>query len=86
MISGMKILSLLALAAAALSAHGAAWTNPVWRADCPDPTFWQAPDGSWRCSSTAKSILRSKDFFRWEDTGKPQRDCRTLEQATRSNK
>ena len=70
MISGMKILSLLALAAAALSAHGAAWTNPVWRADCADPTFWQAPDGFWRCSSTAKSILRSKDFFRWEDTGK----------------
>ena len=66
----MKILSLLALAAAALSAHGAAWTNPVWQADCADPTFWQAPDGSWRCSSTAKSILRSKDFFRWEDTGK----------------
>ena len=69
-ISGMKVLSFLALVATALSAHGAAWTNPVWPADCADPTFWLASDGTWRCSSTAKSILRSKDFFHWEDTGK----------------
>ena len=46
------------------------WINPVWPAACPDPTFWRAPDGTWRCASTAQSILKSKDFFRWENTGK----------------
>ncbi len=66
----MKFISLPAIAAIALSAHGATWTNPAWPGDCADPTFWQAPDGTWRCSSTAKSILRSNDFFHWENTGK----------------
>ena len=46
------------------------WTNPVWPKTCPDPTFWRAPDGTWRAASTAQSILKSSDFFRWEDTGK----------------
>ena len=54
----------------ALAAQGATWTNPVWPKACPDPTFWQLPDGTWRCASTAGAILRSKDFFSWEDTGK----------------
>ena len=65
----MKV-TFVAVAMLAHVAQCAVWTNPVWRADCADPTFWQAPDGTWRAASTAKSILKSKDFFHWEDTGK----------------
>ena len=63
-------LAVLSSAALALAARAAAWTNPVWPEPCPDPTFWQAPDGTWRCASTAQRILKSKDFFHWEDSGK----------------
>ena len=58
------------LLAAQSTSQAASWSNPVWPDACPDPTFWQAPDGTWRCASTAQSILKSTDFFRWEDTGK----------------
>ena len=66
--------ALFAFSVLATSAHGAApkskRTNPVWSASCADPTFWQVPDGTWRCASTSQYILKSKDFFRWEATGK----------------
>ncbi|MBQ3314527.1 MAG: family 43 glycosylhydrolase [Kiritimatiellae bacterium] len=65
----MKRFAFLAFSAFVLSAQGAA-TNPVWAVDCPDPTFWRAPDGSWRCTSTRLDILRSQDFFHWEKTGR----------------
>ena len=43
--------------------------NPVFPKDFPDPTTWQAPDGTWRAISTSHKILKSKDFFTWENTG-----------------
>ncbi len=61
------------IAAVALCGAGAEarrWTNPVWPTDCADPTFWRAPDGSWRVASTSQHILRSGDFFHWEKTGR----------------
>ena len=66
----MRKIAFPVLAFFAFAAQGATWTNPVWTAACPDPTFWQAPDGTWRCASTAQHILTSTDFFRWADTGK----------------
>ena len=44
--------------------------NPVWPRSTPDPTCWRAPDGTWRLASTSQRILKSRDFFTWEDTGK----------------
>ncbi len=63
-------LAVLSSAALALAARAAAWTNPVLPEPCPDPTFWQAPDSTWRCASTAQRILKSKDFLHWKDLGK----------------
>ena len=45
-------------------------TNPVFPESTPDPTCWRAPDGTWRLASTSQKILKSKDFFTWEDTGR----------------
>lgn len=44
--------------------------NPLTPFSSADPTFWRAPDGSWRASSTGQRILKSRDFFTWEDTGR----------------
>ncbi len=52
------------------AARGTVPTNPVHPASTPDPTCWRAPDGTWRLSSTSLRILRSADFFTWEDTGR----------------
>ena len=65
----LPVLATLALPAQDMSGT-TSWTNPVWPAPCPDPTFWRAPDGTWRAASTAQAILKSADFFHWEDTGK----------------
>lgn len=43
---------------------------PAWPQCFPDPTVWQAPDGTWRATSTMRRILKSADFTHWEDTGK----------------
>ncbi|MBO7683729.1 MAG: family 43 glycosylhydrolase [Kiritimatiellae bacterium] len=64
---------LLATACAALLGAGgaeAAPENPVFAGDFPDPTVWQSPDGTWYAASTSQRILKSRDFFHWEDTGK----------------
>ena len=45
------------------------FSNPVYPKDFPDPTTWQAPDGTWRAVSTSHKLLKSKDFFTWENTG-----------------
>lgn len=60
---------LLAVVGAAASAF-ALPTNPVFPESTPDPTCWRAPDGTWRLASTSQKILKSKDFFTWEDTGR----------------
>ena len=44
--------------------------NPVWGRSFPDPTTWCAADGTWRATSTSRGILRSRDFFHWEHTGR----------------
>ncbi|MBQ3290275.1 MAG: family 43 glycosylhydrolase [Kiritimatiellae bacterium] len=44
--------------------------QPAWPKSFPDPTIWRAEDGTWRATSTTKQILKSKDFFHWEDTGR----------------
>lgn len=44
--------------------------NPVYAEDFPDPTTWRAPDGTYRATSTALTILKSRDFRRWEPTGR----------------
>ena len=44
--------------------------NPVWAGDFPDPTTWRADDGTYRATSTALTILKSRDFRCWEPTGK----------------
>lgn len=44
--------------------------NPVWGRSFPDPTTWRAADGTWRATSTSRGIIRSRDFFHWEHTGK----------------
>ncbi|MBQ3807592.1 MAG: family 43 glycosylhydrolase [Kiritimatiellae bacterium] len=43
--------------------------QPNWPGNFPDPTVWRADDGTWRATSTSLRILRSDDFFHWEDTG-----------------
>lgn len=48
----------------------AAVENPVWKKSFPDPTIWKAPDGSYRATSTALTILKSDDFLKWKATGK----------------
>ena len=73
LMSKLKLVFLATLVftnACCVQAETPQWTNPVWPKPCPDPTFWRAPDGTWRAASTAQSILKSSDFFRWEDTGK----------------
>jgi arabinan endo-1,5-alpha-L-arabinosidase len=57
------------LIASATSIADAKISNPVYPKDFPDPTTWQAPDGTWRAVSTSHKLLKSKDFFTWEDTG-----------------
>ncbi len=42
----------------------------AWPRDFPDPTVWQAPDGTFRAAATSQKILKSRDFFCWEDTGR----------------
>ena len=44
--------------------------NPVYANDFPDPTTWRADDGTYRATSTALTILKSRDFRRWEPTGR----------------
>ena len=49
---------------------GVAFENPVFREDAPDPTVWTLADGTFRCSSTTKEILKSTDLVHWEKTGR----------------
>lgn len=51
-------------------AASASIENPVWSKNFPDPTVWCVEDGSWRATSTALTILKSRDFRCWEPTGK----------------
>ena len=67
LLAGFAGLSLLCAAAAAGIPPA---KNPVWPEDFPDPTFWRAPDGTFRAAATSQKILKSKDFFTWTDTGK----------------
>lgn len=64
--------ALVGLLAVGLTAVGALALpeNPVFPGSTPDPTCWRAPDGSWRLSSTSLRILKSADFFTWQDTGR----------------
>jgi arabinan endo-1,5-alpha-L-arabinosidase len=57
-------------AVAFVGSTAAAVGNPVWKQDFPDPTIWRAPDGSYRATSTALTILKSDDFRNWESTQK----------------
>ena len=68
--SGHPFLSGIAAFAFALAANAAHPTNPVFAENFPDPTVWQSPDGTWFAASTSQKILKSRDFFHWEDTGK----------------
>lgn len=54
----------------ALAANVAHPINPVFAENFPDPTVWQSLDGTWFAASTSQKILKSRDFFHWEDTGK----------------
>ena len=65
--AGFAGLALLYAASAAGIPHV---KNPVWPEDFPDPTFWRAPDGTFRAAATSQKILKSKDFFTWTDAGK----------------
>ena len=70
----MAVAALSCMAAAEAVRAGVARTkppaNPVWAWSFADPTTWRAPDGTWRAASTSRRILRSRDFFHWEDSGK----------------
>ena len=44
---------------------GVAFTNPVWRADAPDPTCWRGTDCYYQ-TSTARALLKSTDLVHWQ--------------------
>ncbi len=44
---------------------GVAFTNPVWRADAPDPTCWRGDDCYYQ-TSTARALLKSTDLVHWQ--------------------
>ena len=56
---------LLFAALPAAAQGGVAFTNPVWRADAPDPTCWRADDGYY-LTSTARALLKSTDLVHWQ--------------------
>ncbi|MBR0503878.1 MAG: family 43 glycosylhydrolase [Kiritimatiellae bacterium] len=56
---------LLFAALPAVAQGGVAFTNPVWRADAPDPTCWRADDGYY-LTSTARALLKSTDLVHWQ--------------------
>ena len=69
--------SLLALGALSLAAapglaslDGRAFSNPVWRADFPDPTVWLGDDGVWRAAATGGRILVSTNLVDWRNSGR----------------
>ena len=62
----IRITAVLLFAALPAAAQGGvAFTNPVWRADAPDPTCWRADDGYY-LTSTARALLKSTDLVHWQ--------------------
>ena len=55
---------LLCAALHAAAQGGVAFTNPVWRADAPDPTCWRGSDCYYQ-TSTARALLKSADLVHW---------------------
>ena len=49
----------------AAAQDGVAFTNPVWRADAPDPTCWRGDDFYYQ-TSTARALLKSTDLVHWQ--------------------
>ena len=49
----------------AAAQDGVAFTNPVWRADAPDPTCWRGTDCYYQ-TSTARALLKSTDLVHWQ--------------------
>lgn len=69
--SSVKVFAAIVIATSAVaSACCETIKNPVYPSDFPDPTTWKGDDGVWRAISTSHKILKSKDFFTWENTGK----------------
>ena len=66
----MSVALAAALAVALAASASADFSNPVWSGSFPDPTFWRAPDGTFLAASTSQNILKSRDFFHWQNTGK----------------
>ena len=56
---------LLCVAIHAAARGGVAFTNPVWRADAPDPTCWRGDDFYYQ-TSTARALLKSTDLVHWQ--------------------
>lgn len=63
-------MSLCIIASAALAGASRPSAAQATKFSFPDPTFWRAPDGTWRATSTSLRILKSDDFFTWQDTGR----------------
>ena len=60
------LLQLLIFATAAV-AQAQDISNPIWRESWPDPTVWQAEDGTYYALCTGlRRTLTSKDLFNWE--------------------
>lgn len=54
--------------------------NPVWPHDWPDPTVWQAEDGSYYSVATGGSrLLKSEDLMTWQQT-----DVRPIDRHSRA--